>query len=114
MAGRHGNKGVVARIVPREDMPYLADGTHVDIILNPLGVASRMASDGSWRTLGWACLVLGITVDNTGFERNLDGADPHWASEKFPASRDRQGVKLFDGRTGESSGTRRRSAWCTC
>jgi len=49
MAGRHGNKGVVSRILPEEDMPYLEDGTPVDIVLNPLGVPSRMTSDKSWR-----------------------------------------------------------------
>ena len=56
MAGRHGNKGVVSRIVPVEDMPYLEDGTNVDIVLNPLGVPSRMNVGQILEThLGWAC-----------------------------------------------------------
>ena len=56
MAGRHGNKGVVSRIVPQEDMPFLADGTPVDIVLNPLGVPSRMNVGQILEThLGWAC-----------------------------------------------------------
>ena len=55
MAGRHGNKGVVSRILPREDMPYFADGTPVDIVLNPLGVPSRMNVGQVMEThLGWA------------------------------------------------------------
>ena len=60
MAGRHGNKGVVSRIVPVEDMPFLEDGTHVDIVLNPLGVPSRMNVGQILEThLGWACAGLG-------------------------------------------------------
>ena len=55
MAGRHGNKGVIARILPEEDMPYLPDGTPVDIVLNPLGVPSRMNVGQILEThLGWA------------------------------------------------------------
>jgi DNA-directed RNA polymerase subunit beta len=60
MAGRHGNKGVVSRIVPVEDMPYMADGTPVDIVLNPLGVPSRMNVGQILEThLGWAAKGLG-------------------------------------------------------
>src|SRR6476619_563788 len=60
MAGRHGNKGVIARIVPEEDMPFLDDGTPVDIMLNPLGVPSRMNVGKILEThLGWAMMVLG-------------------------------------------------------
>ena len=56
MAGRHGNKGVVSMIVPVEDMPFLEDGTHVDVVLNPLGVPSRMNVEQILEThLGWAC-----------------------------------------------------------
>src|SRR5690349_11426103 len=63
MAGRHGNKGVVSRIVPVEDMPYLEDGTSVDIVLNPLGVPSRMNVGQILEThLGWACAGLGLKV----------------------------------------------------
>ncbi len=63
MAGRHGNKGVVSRIVPVEDMPFLEDGTHVDIVLNPLGVPSRMNVGQILEThLGWACAGLGKKI----------------------------------------------------
>src|SRR5688500_4868486 len=63
MAGRHGNKGVISRILPIEDMPYLEDGTHVDIVLNPLGVPSRMNVGQILEThLGWACAGLGQQV----------------------------------------------------
>ncbi|MGI6244783.1 MAG: DNA-directed RNA polymerase subunit beta [Pseudochelatococcus sp.] len=63
MAGRHGNKGVVSRIVPIEDMPFLADGTHADIVLNPLGVPSRMNVGQILEThLGWACANLGRQI----------------------------------------------------
>ena len=61
MAGRHGNKGVIAKIVPEEDMPYLPDGSPVDIILNPLGVPSRMNIGQILEThLGWAVSTLGF------------------------------------------------------
>jgi DNA-directed RNA polymerase subunit beta len=63
MAGRHGNKGVVSKIVPLEDMPFLADGTAVDIVLNPLGVPSRMNVGQILEThLGWACAGLGLKI----------------------------------------------------
>ena len=63
MAGRHGNKGVVSKIVPVEDMPFLADGTSVDIVLNPLGVPSRMNVGQILEThLGWACAGLGLKI----------------------------------------------------
>ena len=63
MAGRHGNKGVVSRIVPVEDMPFLSDGQHVDIVLNPLGVPSRMNVGQILEThLGWACAGLGFRI----------------------------------------------------
>ena len=61
MAGRHGNKGVIARILPEEDMPYLPDGTPVEIVLNPLGVPSRMNVGQILEThLGWAAQALGM------------------------------------------------------
>jgi DNA-directed RNA polymerase subunit beta len=63
MAGRHGNKGVISKILPVEDMPYLADGTHVDIVLNPLGVPSRMNVGQIFEThLGWACAGIGRQI----------------------------------------------------
>src|ERR1700759_5752671 len=63
MAGRHGNKGVVSRVVPSEDMPFLADGTPVDVVLNPLGVPSRMNVGQILEThLGWACAGLGLKI----------------------------------------------------
>ena len=63
MAGRHGNKGVISKIVPIEDMPFLDDGTHVDIVLNPLGVPSRMNVGQILEThLGWACAGIGRQV----------------------------------------------------
>jgi DNA-directed RNA polymerase subunit beta len=66
MAGRHGNKGVVSKIVPVEDMPFLEDGTHADIVLNPLGVPSRMNVGQILEThLGWACAGLGKRIGQT-------------------------------------------------
>jgi len=73
MAGRHGNKGVISRILPTQDMPYLADGTPVDIILNPIGVPSRMNIGQVLEThLGWAAKVLGFRALSPVF----DGANP--------------------------------------
>jgi len=73
MAGRHGNKGVVSRILPIEDMPYLPDGTPVDIILNPIGVPSRMNLGQVLEThLGWAASSLGFTVDTPVFDGARD------------------------------------------
>ena len=64
MAGRHGNKGVISQIIPEEDMPFLEDGTPVDVVLNPLGVPSRMNVGQILEThLGWACRGLGRTID---------------------------------------------------
>jgi DNA-directed RNA polymerase subunit beta len=69
MAGRHGNKGVIARILPEEDMPFLADGTPVDILLNPLGVPSRMNVGQILEThLGWAAAVLGFQAVTPVFD----------------------------------------------
>ena len=65
MAGRHGNKGVISRVVPIEDMPFLKDGTTVDVVLNPLGVPSRMNVGQILEThLGWACKEFGEQVKN--------------------------------------------------
>src|SRR5439155_551683 len=72
MAGRHGNKGIIARIVPEEDMPFLPDGTPVDIVLNPLGVPSRMNVGQILEThLGWAATILGFEAKTPVFQ----GAD---------------------------------------
>jgi DNA-directed RNA polymerase subunit beta len=69
MAGRHGNKGVIARVLPAEDMPYTADGTPVDMILNPLGVGARMNIGQVFEThLGWAAQTLGYTVATPVFD----------------------------------------------
>jgi DNA-directed RNA polymerase subunit beta len=74
MAGRHGNKGVVSRIVPCEDMPFLEDGTHVDVVLNPLGVPSRMNVGQILEThLGWACRGLGRAIDEALQEFRASG-----------------------------------------
>src|SRR3989442_1693032 len=69
MAGRHGNKGVVSRIMPEEDMPYLPDGTPVEVVLNPLGVPSRMNVGQILEThLGWAATALGLCLSSPAFE----------------------------------------------
>ena len=69
LAGRHGNKGVVARIVPEENMPYMSDGTPVEIVLNPLGVPSRMNVGQILEChLGWAAKVLGLYVSCPVFD----------------------------------------------
>src|SRR5947208_10448521 len=75
MAGRHGNKGVVSRVVPVEDMPFLEDGTHVDLVLNPLGVPSRMNVGQILEThLGWACATLGKQIGAVVDEYRRTGA----------------------------------------
>jgi DNA-directed RNA polymerase subunit beta len=83
MAGRHGNKGVIARILPEEDMPYLPDGTPVEIVLNPLGVPSRMNVGQILEThLGWAARVLGLHFATPVF----DGATEAEIKKKLQAS----------------------------
>jgi DNA-directed RNA polymerase subunit beta len=111
MAGRHGNKGVVARIVPEEDMPYLADGTPCDIALNPLGVPSRMNVGQVLEThLGWACRVLGIRVATPVFdgikEKDIRGYLRDAAHKLKDAGEpklinDYGKALVYDGRTGE-------------
>ncbi len=100
MAGRHGNKGVVSRIVPVADMPFLPDGTPVDIVLNPLGVPSRMNIGQLYETaLGWAAKILGVKYASPIF----DGAtweDVQKELEKASLNLHSRSV-LFDGRTGE-------------
>src|SRR3982075_2399198 len=100
MAGRHGNKGVIARILPAEDMPYMPDGTPVELVLNPLGVPSRMNLGQVLEThLGWAAHALGLKVATPVF----DGA----SEETIEAELVRAGlpesgkITLRDGRTGE-------------
>ncbi|CAN7600120.1 DNA-directed RNA polymerase subunit beta [Rossellomorea sp. LjRoot5] len=100
MAGRHGNKGVISRILPEEDMPFLPDGTPIDIMLNPLGVPSRMNIGQVLELhLGMAARYLGIHVASPVF----DGAreEDVWATiEEAGMARDAKTV-LYDGRTGE-------------
>ncbi len=100
MAGRHGNKGVISRIVPKEDMPFMEDGTPVDIILNPLGVTSRMNIGQILEThLGWACQILGIKIATPA----LDGISPEQIVGFLRAAHlpEDGKVQLFDGRNGE-------------
>ena len=100
MAGRHGNKGVVAKIVPVEDMPFLPDGTPVDIILNPLGVPSRMNIGQLYETaLGWAAHKLGKYFATPVF----DGATWEQVQQYLrEAGLPEDGrTVLYDGRTGE-------------
>ena len=121
MAGRHGNKGIVARIVPVEDMPFLKDGTPVDIVLNPLGVPSRMNIGQVLEThLGWAAYMLGMKVatpvfDGISEEKIIElmkeanqkiarekGEDFKWGFKTLPNGEDVFDGKtdLYDGRTG--------------
>ena len=100
MAGRHGNKGVVAKIVPEEDMPFLPDGTPIEICLNPLGVPSRMNVGQVLEThLGWACKKLGIKVATPVFDGIPEKKVREYLKEaKLPHSGK---STLHDGRTGE-------------
>ena len=100
MAGRHGNKGVVSRILPREDMPYMPDGTPLDIVLNPLGVPSRMNIGQVLEVhLGYAAQALGWKVATPIF----NGANEATIREtlKFAGLREDGKSYLYDGRTGE-------------
>ena len=100
MAGRHGNKGVVAKIVPEEDMPYLPDGTPVEICLNPLGVPSRMNVGQVLEThLGWACKKLGITVATPVFDGISESRVRGYLEEAGLPSTGKS--MLYDGLTGE-------------
>ncbi|MDZ7786208.1 MAG: hypothetical protein U5L95_03745, partial [Candidatus Saccharibacteria bacterium] len=101
LGGRHGNKGVIARILPEEDMPFNADGTPVDIVLNPLGVPSRMNIGQLYEThLAMAAQVLGMKVATPSF----DGV----SEEKIKSLLKEAGLpedgkqQLYDGRTGEA------------
>ncbi len=111
MAGRHGNKGVVAKIVPEEDMPYLADGTPVEIVLNPLGVPSRMNVGQLLEThLGWACKMLGIKIATPVFdgikEKEIRGYLKQAVDNQKKAHQpnligEHGKAQLYDGRTGD-------------
>jgi DNA-directed RNA polymerase subunit beta len=100
MAGRHGNKGVVSRVLPEEDMPYLPDGTPVEIVLNPLGVPSRMNVGQILEThLGWAAKTLGMWVASPVFDGATEGEiRGHLTQAGLPASGK---TSLCDGRTGK-------------
>ncbi len=108
MAGRHGNKGVVARIVPEEDMPFLADGTPVDIVLNPLGVPSRMNVGQVLEThLGVAAKALGFKVATPVFdgikeEQIFDYLKQAQKIEGFTWVTDTGKATVYDGRTGDA------------
>ncbi|MFQ5426946.1 MAG: DNA-directed RNA polymerase subunit beta, partial [Gaiellales bacterium] len=128
LAGRHGNKGVIAKIVPSEDMPFLEDGTPIDVVLNPLGVPSRMNIGQVLEThLGWACAhgvfnggpnggpsPIATPVFDGATSEQVDEALVEWArqnpdspidfgvDESEPPGRRCSGkLKLYDGRTGE-------------
>ena len=100
MAGRHGNKGVVSRVLPEEDMPYLPDGTPVEIVLNPLGVPSRMNVGQILEThLGWAAKALGMWVASPVFDgATEEEITAHLAQAGLPKSGK---THLYDGRTGK-------------
>ena len=100
MAGRHGNKGVVAKVVPEEDMPHLPDGTPIEICLNPLGVPSRMNVGQVLEThLGWACKKLGITVATPVFDGISETRVRDYLAEAGLPTTGKS--VLFDGQTGE-------------
>jgi DNA-directed RNA polymerase subunit beta len=101
MAGRHGNKGVISRVLPIEDMPFMPDGTPVDIILNPLGVPHRMNIGQIMEThLGWAAHQLGMTVASPVFDgASEDDIEQLLDQASLPVSGK---VQLYDGRTGDA------------
>jgi DNA-directed RNA polymerase subunit beta len=100
MAGRHGNKGVIARILPEEDMPYLPDGTPVEIVLNPLGVPSRMNVGQILEThLGWAAHALGLYFATPVFDGATEAEIKKWLEEAgLPKGGKSQ---LYDGMSGD-------------
>jgi DNA-directed RNA polymerase subunit beta len=100
MAGRHGNKGIVARIVREEDMPFLKDGTPVDIVLNPLGVPSRMNLGQIYETvLGWAGKKLGLNFATPIFDgAHIDEINEYMNKAGLPEN---GSTYLYDGETGE-------------
>jgi DNA-directed RNA polymerase subunit beta len=100
MAGRHGNKGIVAKIVREEDMPFLEDGTPVDVVLNPLGVPSRMNLGQIYETiLGWAGKKLGVRFTSPIFDgARLDEINDYLVKAALPKNGK---INLYDGLTGE-------------
>jgi DNA-directed RNA polymerase subunit beta len=116
MAGRHGNKGIISRILPVEDMPYLPDGTPIDIVLNPLGVPSRMNVGQVFECLlGWAGETLDVRFKLTPFdEMHGEESSRTTVHGKLKQARDESGkdwvfdpdsagkITVFDGRTGEA------------
>ncbi|HLD49690.1 MAG TPA: DNA-directed RNA polymerase subunit beta, partial [bacterium] len=100
MAGRHGNKGVIAKILPEEDMPYLPDGRPVEIVLNPLGVPSRMNVGQILEThLGWAAHALGLSIMTPVFSGAMESEIKDMLKQaKFSLDGKTQ---LFDGKTGD-------------
>ncbi|MBD3392171.1 MAG: DNA-directed RNA polymerase subunit beta [Chitinivibrionales bacterium] len=100
MAGRHGNKGVISRIVPQEDMPFLPDGTPIEIILNPLGVPSRMNVGQILEThMGWAAAELGLHISTPVFDgASLDDVIKLLDEAGLPRTGK---IRLRDGRTGQ-------------
>jgi DNA-directed RNA polymerase subunit beta len=100
MAGRHGNKGVIARVLPEEDMPHLPDGTPVEIVLNPLGVPSRMNVGQILEThLGWAAQALGLHFATPVFDGASEAEIKGWLDKAgLPTSGK---SRLMDGMTGE-------------
>ena len=116
MAGRHGNKGIISRILPIEDMPYLPDGRPIDIVLNPLGVPSRMNVGQVFECLlGWAAENLDVRFKITPFDEMYDKeASRNTTHGKLDEARQHQGqdwvfnpddpgkIQLYDGRTGEA------------
>tara|TARA_B100001123_G_scaffold434837_1_gene562094 strand:+ start:4911 stop:9158 length:4248 start_codon:yes stop_codon:yes gene_type:complete len=100
MAGRHGNKGVIARVLPEEDMPRLPDGSPVEIVLNPLGVPSRMNVGQILEThLGWAANALGLYFSTPVFDGANEKEIKHWLGQAGLPSSGK--TKLFDGMTGD-------------
>ncbi|MBW4657109.1 MAG: DNA-directed RNA polymerase subunit beta [Drouetiella hepatica Uher 2000/2452] len=116
MAGRHGNKGIISRILPKEDMPYLPDGTPVDIVLNPLGVPSRMNVGQVFECLlGWAGHNLGVRFKIVPFDEMYgEEASRLTTHAKIDEAREKTGqdwvfnpdnpgkIQVYDGRTGEA------------
>jgi len=101
LAGRHGNKGVISKIVPSADMPYLADGTPVDIVISPLSVLARMNMGQLLEAhIGWAAQKLGYQVAFPAFE--LFDEDKIWQELKKAGLPESGKVQLYDGRTGEA------------